>query len=185
MSSLSKPDSFSRRGFISAAVKITAGLIVSSPFASFASPLRYHTLSFYHTHTGETLDLVFNLKTGKPEKVKRVVNFLRDFRTGDVHQIDLRLFDTLCRLQMECGSSGRFEVISGYRSPKTNEILRKATSGVAKKSLHMEGRAIDIRLSDVPTRLLGAKARSMKRGGVGYYAKSDFVHLDTGRVRSW
>lgn len=180
-----KPGSLSRRGFITAAAKIAAGLLVSSPITSFASPFRYHTLSFYHTHTGETLDLVFNLKTGKPEKVKRVVKFLRDFRTGDVHQIDLRLFDTLCRLQMECGSSGTFEVISGYRSPATNEKLRSKTSGVAKKSLHMEGRAIDIRLSDVPTRELGVKARSMKRGGVGYYAKSDFIHLDTGRVRSW
>ncbi|MEE4166927.1 MAG: DUF882 domain-containing protein [Desulfocapsaceae bacterium] len=180
-----KPGLLTRRECISAAAKIVAGLIVSSPLASLATPLNYHTLSFYHTHTGETLDLVFNLKTGKPEKVKRVTHFLRDFRTGDVHSIDPRLLDMLCRLQVECCSAGTFEVISGYRSPVTNEKLRKKTNGVAKKSLHMEGRAIDIRLSDIPTRNLGAKARSLKFGGVGYYAKSDFIHVDTGRVRSW
>ena len=175
----------SRRKFIKTSVKITAGIIAASPLTSLASQSQYHKLSFYHTHTCETLDLDFNLKTCKPKKEKELVRFLRDFRTGDIHPIDHRLLDMLCRLQREFGSSGTFEVISGYRSPATNNKLRNSSNGVAKKSLHMEGRAIDIRLSDVSTKKISAKAWTLQRGGVGYYSKSDFVHLDTGRVRTW
>jgi len=175
----------SRRQFLTSSARLAAGLVLLSPYASLASHSRYQTLSFYHTHTGERLDLHFNLKTCLPESEKEIIHFLRDFRTGEIHSIDYQLLDTLCSLQRACGSSGTFEVISGYRSPATNKKLRNSSKGVAKKSLHMEGRAIDIRLTGVSTRELRAKACSLQRGGVGYYAKSDFIHLDTGRVRSW
>lgn len=185
MSLSSKTGGFSRRRFITASAQIAAGIIVATPFTGLASQSKYHHLSFYHTHTGETLDINFNLRTCGFEKAKSLYHFLRDFRTGDVHPIDGRLLDMLCRLQRQTGSSGTFEVISGYRSPATNTKLRKASSGVAKKSLHMEGRAIDIRLTDMPTAKLQTVACSMQRGGVGYYPKSNFIHLDTGRVRIW
>lgn len=185
MRSSSNANKLSRRHFLTTSVRLAAAVVVLSPLVSLASHSRYHTLSFYHTHTGERLDLTFNLKTCRPKNEKEIIHFLRDFRTGDTHPIDYRLLDTLCSLQKECGSSGTFEVISGYRSPATNKKLRNSSNGVAKKSLHMAGRAIDIRLSGVPTRKLRAKACSLQRGGVGYYAKSDFIHLDTGRVRTW
>ena len=175
----------SRRRFITASAGLVAGIFIASPFRSMASRTQYHSLSFYHTHTGETLNLNFNLKTCKSDNTKELYHFLRDFRTGDIHPIDIRLISMLCNLQRQVDSSGTFEVISGYRSPATNTKLHKASNGVAKKSLHMKGRAIDIRLSDVPTKKLRAVACAMQDGGVGYYAKSDFIHLDTGRFRTW
>lgn len=175
----------SRRRFLKVSAGLAAGLIGSAPFASTASSPRYHPLSFFHTHTGETLKLNFDVKQRRVEKTEDFFHFLRDFRTGDIHPIDTRLLDILYRLQVKTNSSGTFEVISGYRSPVTNTRLQKASSGVAKKSLHMKGRAIDIRLSDVPTKTLKDIACSMKQGGVGFYAKSDFIHVDTGRVRTW
>lgn len=173
----------SRRRFITASAGIAAGIFIAAPFKSMAS--QYHSLCFYHTHTGETLNLNFNLKTCRADNTKELYHFLRDFRTGAVHPIDPRLLAMLCRLQREVDSSGTFEVISGYRSPATNTKLHKTSSGVAKKSLHMKGMAIDIRLSDVLTKKLRTTACAMQDGGVGYYAKSDFIHLDTGRFRTW
>ena len=185
MSFTSNTKHCSRRRFITASAKLAAGMIVAAPLKSLASQAKYHSLSFYHTHTGESLDINYNLGTCGFDKAKSLYHFLRDFRTGDIHPIDTRLLDMLCRLQRQTGSSGTFEVISGYRSPATNTKLRKVSSGVAKKSLHMEGRAIDIRLTYVPTGKLRSAACSMQRGGVGYYPKSNFIHLDTGRVRAW
>jgi len=99
--------------------------------------------------------------------------------------MDLELLDTLAELRAMTGSRAEFQVVSGYRSPKTNEMLRNSSSGVAKRSLHMQGRAIDIRLSGYDTAKLRKAALSLGRGGVGYYARSDFIHVDTGRVRTW
>lgn len=178
-------NNLSRRRFLTTSAGLAAGIIVAAPFTSMASVPRYHPFSFFHTHTGETLELNFDVKKRGVEKTKEFFHFLRDFRTGDIHPIDTQLLDILYRLQKETNSSGTFEVISGYRSPVTNTRLHKASNGVAKKSLHMKGRAIDIRLSDVPTKTLKAVACSIKQGGVGYYAKSDFIHVDTGRVRTW
>ena len=175
----------SRRSFITASAGLVAGIFISAPFKGMASPPQYHDLSLFHTHTGESLNLNFNLKTCRPDNSTELSHFLRDFRTGDIHPIDPRLLDMLCRLQILVDSSGTFEVISGYRSPATNTKLQKASRRVAKNSLHMKGMAIDIRLSDVPTNKLRATACEMQEGGVGYYAKSDFIHLDTGRFRTW
>jgi uncharacterized protein YcbK (DUF882 family) len=141
---------------------------------------------FLHTHTGESLDAVyFRDGSYQPECLSQVNHLLRDFRTGDVHPIEPSLLDILFDLQVLADRDAPFEVISGYRSPATNAMLHSRSEGVAVHSMHLEGRAIDIRLSGAPTRELAAHARSLGRGGVGFYARSDFVHVDTGRVRSW
>ena len=143
-------------------------------------------LSFYHTHTGKKLDVTFS-RGGEfiDSALKEVNDFLSDFRTGDATQIDPELLNLIYDIRELLGSKGRFEVISAYRSPKTNDMLRSRSSGVAKNSQHLKGKAIDIRLDGVELPKLRDAALAQKRGGVGYYAKSNFVHIDTGRVRRW
>ena len=142
-------------------------------------------LDFRHTHTDERLSIAYFVRGAySPASLGRIDRLLRDFRTGEVHAIDPGLLDTLHALCEACGG-GTFEIISGYRSPKTNAMLRKTGGGVAEHSLHMDGRAIDVRLTGFPTARLHAAAIALARGGVGYYPGSDFVHLDTGRVRAW
>ena len=172
-----------RRSFLRTSAQITMGLLL--PASVFAGSVDQRHLNFYHTHTGERLTIDYLAGNFRGAVQSALEYFLRDFRTGQVHSIDPQLFDTLCRILGECGSCGTYEVISGYRSPKTNELLRKSGSGVAKKSLHMKGQAIDIRLSDRPTELLRDIAASFHNGGVGYYPGSDFVHIDTGERRVW
>jgi len=111
--------------------------------------------------------------------------FLADFRTGDAIEMDRELLDLIYDVRLSLGSEASFEVISAYRSPKTNEMLRGQSSGVAKNSQHLLGKAIDVRLRGVPTAQLRDAAIELQRGGVGYYKDSDFVHMDTGRVRRW
>lgn len=143
-------------------------------------------LRFLHTHTGERLAVEYaGLDGYLPDALATVNHFLRDFRTGDVHDIDPSLLDLLHRLTTLTGSNRPFEVISGYRSPATNAQLRLRSEGVASSSLHMVGQAIDIRLGDVPLAALRSAALSARGGGVGYYPSSNFVHVDTGRVRFW
>lgn len=143
------------------------------------------SLSLRHLHTGERLSLVYYADGAYvPESLAQVDWLLRDFRTGEVHAIDPQLLDTLHALQRKCRQSA-FEIISGYRSSRTNTMLRIAGGGVAERSLHLSGRAIDVRLTGFDTARLRAAAVSLGRGGVGYYPESNFVHLDTGRVRTW
>jgi uncharacterized protein YcbK (DUF882 family) len=143
-------------------------------------------LSFVHTHTGERLSVTyFQAGVYDQAALARVNVLLRDFRTEKVHAIDPQLLDVLYALQCRCSSDEAFEIISGYRSPATNAMLRSRSRGVAEHSLHMDGRAIDIRLRGQPTRSLAILARQLSWGGVGYYRVSDFVHVDTGRVRVW
>jgi len=145
-----------------------------------------HRLSFYHIHTGEKLTIVYREKGVLiPEALVAVNRYLRDFRTEQIHDIDAALLDTLHALYSTFDGRGNFEVISGYRSPRTNAALRHATTGVAENSLHIQGRAIDVRLTSAKTTALRDAALALKAGGVGYYAESNFVHLDTGKVRSW
>lgn len=144
-------------------------------------------LSFYHTHTGKELDVTF-FRDGKfiDSALTEVNEFLSDFRTGDAVEIDPELLSLIYDVRESLGSKGRFEVISAYRSPKTNNMLRgRGGGGVAKNSQHLLGKAIDVRLPDVELPKLRDAALAQKRGGVGYYAKSNFVHIDTGRVRRW
>ena len=144
-------------------------------------------LSFYHTHTNDTLDIVYQPEKGFAKGALSQLNhFLRDFRTEEIKHIDPRLFGLLHEIKRRTGNpDGVFEIISAYRSPKTNGALRKRSKGVAKKSYHMQGKALDIRLRGTPTSTLRDTAIAMQRGGVGYYRRSDFIHLDTGTVRSW
>lgn len=144
-------------------------------------------LAFVNTHTGERLDVVY--REGPlylSDALAEIDRVLRDHRSGDVHEIDRDLLDQLTRLQRLLDVGKRpFHVISGYRSPKTNAMLAARSGGVATRSLHLQGRAIDIRMPGVELPMLHRAALSMQAGGVGYYARSDFVHLDTGRVRRW
>jgi uncharacterized protein YcbK (DUF882 family) len=143
-------------------------------------------LSFFHTHTSERLTLPYFADGGYiPVSLARLERFLRDFRTGEEHAIDPALFDLLHGLQQATRTKAPFQVISAYRSPATNAMLRAEGGGVAKGSLHLQGRAIDVRLGDVSSAVLRDAARELGRGGVGYYRRSDFVHVDTGRVRTW
>jgi uncharacterized protein YcbK (DUF882 family) len=156
---------------------------------SFDLPARrdeIRSLRFYHTHTGQELDVVyFDNGSYRPDAVRQVNAFLADWRNGKAHRIDPKLLDILWEIQQVTGNSDRYEIISAYRSPETNALLRSRSKGVAKKSQHMEGRAIDVRLRGLDTRVLRDTALSLGKGGVGYYDKSDFVHIDTGRVRRW
>ena len=145
-------------------------------------------LSFYHTHTGKRLDVVYSRNGAYVVPALEEINhFLFDFRTGDAAEMDPELLDLIYDVREALGSDATYQVISAYRSPKTNEMLRgqSQNSGVAKKSQHLLGKAIDVRLEGVKTATLRDQALSMKRGGVGYYEASDFVHMDTGRPRSW
>lgn len=143
-------------------------------------------LSMVSTHTGEQIAIRYYDK-GRylPAALQRLNHMLRDFRTGDVKVIDPALFDRLHALAACARCAPDYEIISGYRSPTTNSMLRETGSGVARHSLHMEGRAIDVRLAGTSCGQLRDLALEQQAGGVGYYAKSNFVHLDTGRVRSW
>jgi len=144
------------------------------------------SLSFYHTHTTERLEIVY-YENGAyvPAALEQANEFLKDFRNGERHAIDPALLDILYELRVTLNPDGTYEVISAYRSPATNKILRKKSSGVAKKSQHLKGTAIDVRLTDVELTVLRDAALALARGGVGFYSKSDFVHVDTGRVRRW
>ncbi len=173
---------WTRRRIIAAGLSIPA---MSLPgLASAASSGR--RLRFWSTHTNEKLDIVYRDASGnRPDALLQINHILRDHRTNAVAQIDTGLLDILSALYDGHGSTGRFEIISGYRSAESNAMLRHRSGGVAKNSYHTLGQAIDIRLSDVSTRLLRDAALELGRGGVGYYASDDFIHVDTGRVRRW
>jgi uncharacterized protein YcbK (DUF882 family) len=143
-------------------------------------------LAFFHTHTGKRLDVVYK-RNGEfvPEALSVINTFLSDFRTGEVADMDPHLLDLIYDLREATGSESTYEVISAYRSPATNDMLRQRSGGVAKNSQHLLGKAIDVRLSDVDLTELRDTAIAMQRGGVGYYASPNFVHIDTGRVRRW
>jgi len=150
------------------------------------SSLDERKLSFYHTHTQKTLEVTYAVGGVYVQSaLEDINNFLADFRTGDVRVMDPELLDIMYDVRTSLGGNGTFEIISAYRSPKTNQMLRDAGKGVAKKSQHLLGKAIDIRLRNVASSELRDAALRMKRGGVGYYEKSNFVHIDTGRVRRW
>lgn len=143
-------------------------------------------LHLINTHTGEELDTRYFVDgTYSPEQLGALDWLLRDYRTGDIFPIESRLFDLLHELALAAGREPSYEIISGYRSPATNAMLAATTDGVSSNSLHTEGRAIDVRLVGLPAIALRDLALARQAGGVGYYPVSDFVHLDTGRVRSW
>ena len=145
-------------------------------------------VSFYNTHTGESVKNVVYKEKGIliGDAFGEINKILRDFRTGDMIDMDVSLIDLLDSLSRKLEVNNKeFNIISGYRSPKTNAMLSERSGGVAKTSLHMQGKAIDIRVPGVALTHLRNVAKEMKIGGVGYYAASNFVHVDTGRVRYW
>ncbi len=143
-------------------------------------------VEMFNTHTSETLRVAYRSATGfVPAALERLQWVLRDHRANQSAPMDPLLFDQLATLAAAAGVEPRYQIISGYRSPHTNSALAAAGRGVARQSLHMQGKAIEVRLQGVPCNSLRDLALAAAQGGVGYYQKSDFVHLDTGRVRSW
>lgn len=173
-----------RRGFLRKLGAATMGLAAAK--AALADSGERRSLSFVHTHTGEQLTAWYYEAGAYRSGVLQQVNvLLRDFRTEIVYPIDPLVLDRLYLLQTAAGSREPFQVICGYRSPATNAALRERSTGVAAHSLHMQGRAIDVRLPGVATDRLALLARQQSSGGVGFYRVSDFVHVDTGRLRNW
>ena len=175
-----------RRRFMKLTGAWCASLVFMGKAGALPKPANSRTLSFVHTHTGETLRARY-FESGQycADSLGQVSYLLRDFRTGDIRSIDPSLLDILFDLQVMADRHAPFEVISGYRSPATNAMLRRGSDGVAPHSMHLLGRAIDVRLQGYSTAKVAQFARTMGRGGVGLYPSSDFVHVDTGRVRFW
>lgn len=143
-------------------------------------------LTFRHGHTGEVFSGVYRVGDKYlPEAFERINYVMRDFRTNEAFPMDPRVIDIIAQAQEKSKAKVPMQVLSGYRSPKTNRMLRNASTGVARNSFHMYGQAIDVRIPGYSTHKLRNHARSLKAGGVGYYPKSGFVHVDTGNVRSW
>lgn len=161
--------------------------LIASPSAGTVSNERSYELHLYHTHTNERLDIVYrrgnSYDTAALEKLEY---FLRDHRTGEVHSYDPRVFDLLSDLTHTLGRpDAEIDIVCGYRTPWSNAFLRSRSRAVAEHSLHMRAMAIDIRVPNVTTRNLRNAALSLHRGGVGYYEREQFVHVDVGRVRHW
>lgn len=169
----------------SALVAAVAGIAVARPARAALGGAR--SLALEHTHTGERIERVFAVDERYDDTALAALNhFLRDHYTGEASRIDPRLFDQLHRLRQLLGGGRAFQVISGYRCPATNTRLRATRGGgVARQSLHVEGRAIDVRLPGTALADLRDAALALRAGGVGFYAHQQFVHLDTGRVRNW
>ena len=143
-------------------------------------------IALLNLHTDERLEIEYSRDgTYLPEALLKIEVLLRDFRNGERHVIDPRLMDYLVEVAHTVGADPSFSVISGYRSPQTNAVLHEKSAGVAQHSLHMEGRAIDVRLTGIDCANLAGHAEALKRGGIGYYRTSNFVHLDTGAFRTW
>lgn len=175
----------SRRPLPHSLACLLPGLLALAAFAQGGAPAD-RRLVLINTHTGEEVESVY-FRDGAyvAGELGKLDWLLRDHRSGGVLPIDQGLFDLLHELAATAGREPRYEVISGYRSPETNAKLAAATDGISSKSLHMEGRAIDVRLRGCATATLRDLALARKAGGVGYYPDSDFVHVDLGRVRSW
>ena len=146
-----------------------------------------YRLRLYHLHTGEHIDVVYRIGDRYlPAAVTQLDHFLRDHRTGDVKNYDPKEFDLLHVLLVRLAHpDGTIDIVCGYRTPWSNNYLREHGHGVALHSEHMQAKAIDIRIPGTPTAKVRDAALALHRGGVGYYAESNFVHVDVGPVRHW
>ncbi len=143
-------------------------------------------LQFRHLHTDERLDVVYYADGSyRPAALLEIDYFMRDWRENRAIKIDHRVLDFIFALQLRLGALGECEVLCGYRTPRTNEMLRRRSRGVAKRSYHLFGRAVDLNLPQASLRRVRDTALELERGGVGYYPRSQFVHLDSGDVRAW
>lgn len=175
-----------RRSFLKSSVVLASALSLPSlARASVAAP-HERSLRFYNTHTGETLRSVFWAEGQfRPEALNDINKLLRDHRNNTIAPIDPELMLLLEKVSAQFGSNNVIHVISGYRSPETNRKLAEASGGVARHSMHLEGKAIDVRIPGRELHSVHRAALALRGGGVGYYPSSQFVHLDTGRVRHW
>lgn len=173
----------SRRRLLAAGT--LAGVTAAWP-CSLLAERSTRRIGLSNLHTGEHLDIEY-FRDGNylPDALAAIEKLLRDFRNGEQHAIDPKLMDYLAEAAAQVAMPPTYSVISGYRSSETNERLHERSSGVSQHSLHMQGRAIDVRMQGVDCKDLAARAESLRRGGVGYYRASNFVHLDTGAFRTW
>lgn len=178
-----------RRFFLKKSLGLTAALVLAPNACLWAAEgrrTRSRELSFYNLHTGEDLQVCYFSKGCYRSSALDDINYImRDYRTDEIKPVDTDLLDLLHAVRLKLGIREPFQIISGYRSPSTNAMLRKKSKRVAKNSLHCQARAIDLNLDGVALNALRRAAMSLKGGGVGYYPKSGFVHLDTGPVRYW
>jgi uncharacterized protein YcbK (DUF882 family) len=181
------PVDLTRRRLLKGALLAASALIAARYAGRAEAAMEPRRLALLNTHTGESLELDYFAGGGYlPAALSQLNHVLRDHRTNEEGSIDPALFDVLHEVAQTACADASFEVISGFRSASSNELLRaQGGGGVARNSLHLKGMAIDVRLRGVGCSRLKDVALQLARGGVGYYAKSDFVHLDTGRVRTW
>ena len=182
------PQIHSRRLFLSHAARLAmVGVVLPLAKPALASLPNARSLAFDHTHTGAPVSVVFAVGNHYvPDGLTTLNRFLRDHYSGEIGQIDPHLFDLLYRTRQELDSDQPLQVISGYRCAATNSNLRNSRGGgVARNSLHMQGKAIDIRIPGIPLSSLRDAAMSQNGGGVGFYPRDKFVHVDTGKVRYW
>ncbi len=175
-----------RRQFLILGGAAVASSFVVSPVEAALRIKPERSLILTNIHTGETFKGPCWAE-GRyiPRQLAALNKILRDHRTGDIHSMDPKVIDLLAALQHRLGGKKGLQVISAYRSPASNEWLAENSDGVARQSLHMDGKAVDIRIPGISTRTVAKAAKSLKGGGVGSYPRSNFVHLDSGKVRSW
>lgn len=168
-----------------------AGIVAAAPtysnaFGFLRGAGDYRRLKMYSGRSGESIDIIYWID-GKyvPEALKEVNHFMRDVRTGTTHQIDPRTLDIMAASHRMMDVSEPYMLLSGYRSPQTNNALRSTTRGVARNSLHMSGQAADLRLKSRSVNQMARAAEACASGGVGRYSRSNFVHMDCGPVRTW
>lgn len=182
---MQKPDLNRRKVIMSGLFTLGATCVPSMAFATKANgtPRKLH---MNNLHTGEVLSTeYFDGKNYQFSELQKMNHLCRDFRQNESMNMDTRLFDQLSKIQQLIDCNNQVQIISGYRSPATNKMLSAKSNGVAKKSMHMRGKALDFRIEGVPLAEVRKAALSLKAGGVGYYSKSNFIHIDTGRFRSW
>lgn len=178
--------SLSRRTFMGLGLGAAASALFISPLEAAVRALPERKLHLYNIHTGEFLKATYWAEGRyQPKALAQLNKFMRDHRSGQVHAIDPKLFDLMGAVHRKFGTKGAIHIISGFRAPQTNALLAAQSDGVAHNSLHMSGKAVDIRLPGHSVRQVGKAAKTLKAGGVGTYPASDFVHIDTGRVRYW
>jgi uncharacterized protein YcbK (DUF882 family) len=179
-----------RRSFLKSTALLATALSVPAigraANASSAAIAPERTLRLYNTHTGESLKSVFWAE-GKfvPDAMNDINKLLRDHRNNKISEIDPKLLFLLDQVSTSVGANSMVHIISGYRSPESNKMLNENTNGVAKHSMHLEGKAIDVRIPGRDLAMLHKAALNAGGGGVGYYPDSQFVHMDTGRLRHW
>lgn len=184
---MTHPDRARRRLLSTVSGVAILGAMPTIARATFQTKSSFKDLAMDHTHTHEKIQLIYAVGTQYvPKALTDLNHFLRDHYSGHIGTMDAELYDIMHLIRTALKVHTPYEIISGYRSPKTNEHLRTTRGGgVAKRSLHMDGKAVDLRLPGVPLDELRDAALALEAGGVGYYPGSNFVHVDTGRVRTW